>query len=34
MFDDFGFGGGFDDFSMNNLYCQQDAMQQELFQQQ
>ena len=34
MFDDFGFGGGFDDFSMNDLYCQQDAMQQELFQQQ
>ena len=29
MFDDFGFGGGFDDFSMNDLYCQQDAMQQQ-----
>ncbi len=34
MFDDFGFGGGFDDFSMNDLYYQQDAMQQDLFQQQ
>lgn len=29
MFDDF---GGFDDFSMNDLYYQQDAMQQDLFQ--
>lgn len=36
MFDDFGFNGGFDDFNsgMNDLYYQQDAMQQELFQQQ
>ena len=34
MFDDFGFNSGFDDFSMNDLYYQQDAMQQELFQQQ
>ena len=34
MFDDFGFNSGFDDFSMNDLYYQQDTMQQELFQQQ
>ena len=34
MFDDFGFNSGFDDFSMNDLYYQQDAMQQNLFQQQ
>lgn len=34
MFDDFGFNSGFDDFSMNDLYYQQDAMRQELFQQQ
>lgn len=34
MFDDFGFNSGFDDFSMNDLYYQQDAMQQDLFQQQ
>lgn len=33
MFDDFGFNSGFDDFSMNDLYYQQDTMQQELFQQ-
>lgn len=34
MFDDFEFNSGFDDFGMNDLYYQQDAMQQELFQQQ
>ena len=34
MFDDLGFNSGFDDFGMNDLYYQQDAMQQELFQQQ
>lgn len=34
MFDDFGFNSGFDDFSMNDLYYQQDAMQQDLFNQQ
>ena len=34
MFDDFGFNSGFDDFSMNDLYYQQDAMQRDLFQQQ
>lgn len=38
MFDDFGgfndYNSGFDDFSMNDLYYQQDAMQQDLFQQQ
>ncbi len=36
MFDDFGFNSGFDDFSMNDLYYQQDLFQQqtEQFQQQ
>lgn len=34
MFDDFGFNSGFDDFSMNDLYYQQGAMQQDLFNQQ
>lgn len=34
MFVDFGCNSGFDDFGMNDLYYQQDAMQQELFQQQ
>lgn len=38
MFDDFGFNdfnSGFDDFGgINDLYYQQDAMQQDLFQQQ
>ena len=33
MFDDFGFNSGFDDFSMNDLYYQQDAMQQVMTEQ-